>query len=63
MKRLSLREAIQLAQERGIRVQRKWDGHWHFYTPNKVWSVNNGRKDTIVPPGLAKAIEKGAQQP
>ena len=57
--RMTCREAIRAAQAAGIRVRKKWDGHWLFFLDgNRTVSVADGRGDDPVPPRLAVAIRR-----
>lgn len=57
--RMSLDDAVKLAPKAGIRVRKKFDGHFLFFLPGpRAVSVADGRKDTIVPPHLRAAIER-----
>lgn len=59
-RRLTIPEAIDLAQRRGIRVRTQRDGHVLFFLDgNRTVNVNPGRKGYIVPARLALALQRG----
>lgn len=57
--RLTLRQAVKLCQQSGVRVGRKWDGHYLFYLPGQpIVSVNPGRGKEVVPPQIMRYLRR-----
>lgn len=62
--RIKLRDAIKLARKIRMRVEvRTRSGHWMFYTPVGVVSINEHKnRDSTVPPHLMKFLRQAMEE-
>lgn len=61
-RRMTAREAVKAAQAAGIRVKKRWDGHYLFWIDGGgIVSVAGGRHEDV-PPRLAVAIRRAEER-